>query len=536
MVVAVHPADFNTVYLGGTNLYRSTDGFETVEQIAWIGGYDTANNVSKFANHFVDQHALVFMPSDPDHMLSSNDGGVFITRNNRAVMPDWQPLNTGYRTSQFFTLAVDEFGDASNVLGGLMDNGAYAVDAPVERSRWTSLLGGDGAYCAITRSGRFFYASTQNARIFRLTLNNALDYTTFARVDPVGGGAEVDQEYLFVNPFELAPENQNVMYLAGGDRIWRNDNLSQIPSFRNDPTPYNWTALPATRIATGQISALAVSVRPAGILYYGTTDGRLFRADSARAHDPDVTGLQDAAFPNGGYVGAIAVDPADAEHILVAFSNYGVRSIFASDDGGATFTHVGGNLEEFENGSGSGPSVRWVSVVPLENGRNLYFAGTSTGLYSTDDLQGSNTVWVNESPEGIGNVVVTMIKYQAHSRQIYAATHGNGVFSAFVEGAGAVLPAAGSDGFRVGPNYPNPMVNGTSIPYDIPADGMVRIAIYDYTGRLVRIILWAHQFAGSSLAHWDGSNEAGAPVKPGIYIARVNYEGQAKSIRIVVER
>ena len=41
--------------------------------------------------------------------------------------------------------------------------------------------------------------------------------------------------------------------------------------------------------------------------------------------------------------------------MLVVFPNYGVISIFASDDGGAHWTPVAGNLEENPNGSGSGP-------------------------------------------------------------------------------------------------------------------------------------------------------------------------------------
>ena len=58
MVLQVHPNNADLVFLGGTNLYRSSDGFDSHDNIDWIGGYDTAHNVQTFPNHFVDQHAL----------------------------------------------------------------------------------------------------------------------------------------------------------------------------------------------------------------------------------------------------------------------------------------------------------------------------------------------------------------------------------------------------------------------------------------------------------------------------------------------
>ena len=40
LFIAVHPDDENVVYVGGTNLYRSTDGFSSTDNTTWIGGYD----------------------------------------------------------------------------------------------------------------------------------------------------------------------------------------------------------------------------------------------------------------------------------------------------------------------------------------------------------------------------------------------------------------------------------------------------------------------------------------------------------------
>jgi hypothetical protein len=46
----------------------------------------------------------------------------------------------------------------------------------------------------------------------------------FARIDPIGG-----KDYQFINPFVLDPNNKNLLYLAGGTVLWRQDRLSEIP-------------------------------------------------------------------------------------------------------------------------------------------------------------------------------------------------------------------------------------------------------------------------------------------------------------------
>ena len=63
MVVKVHPNDPNLVFVGGTNLYRSTTGFTTpAGQESWIAGYSPLNNVSIYPDQHPDQHELLFFP------------------------------------------------------------------------------------------------------------------------------------------------------------------------------------------------------------------------------------------------------------------------------------------------------------------------------------------------------------------------------------------------------------------------------------------------------------------------------------------
>ncbi|MBL0330142.1 MAG: hypothetical protein IPP64_12165 [Bacteroidetes bacterium] len=110
MVVRVKPGSSNVVYIGGTNLYRSTTAFQDSTNTTFIGGYEQFSAlpvINSYPNHHPDQHWIEFLPSNPDVMFSANDGGVFKTLNDTATAVVWQSLNNGYLTTMFYTLAID---------------------------------------------------------------------------------------------------------------------------------------------------------------------------------------------------------------------------------------------------------------------------------------------------------------------------------------------------------------------------------------------------------------------------------------------
>lgn len=46
MLLKIKPDNENTVFIGGRNLYRSTDGFSSTSNTSWIGGYNSGNETS----------------------------------------------------------------------------------------------------------------------------------------------------------------------------------------------------------------------------------------------------------------------------------------------------------------------------------------------------------------------------------------------------------------------------------------------------------------------------------------------------------
>ncbi len=489
LVVKVKPDDSNTVFLGGSGLYRSTSGFADNIHTSIIGGYQqgaTLPVVNEYLDHHPDQHQLVFLPSDPDKMFSTNDGGIFFTNNDTAATVSWTSLDNGYITTMFYSCAIDHATTTDILIGGAQDNGSWYTNSASVTNPWVTPRGGDGSFCAIADSGKDFYFSLQQGRMWRTKLNASGVVDSSARIDPIGGFG-----YLFVNPFIIDPNNNDIMYLAAGRCLWRNNNLSGIPLVNNwDTISTNWEKFTDSLPAAGtQIAALAVSKVPANRLYYGSSSRRLYRVDNANIGLPTRTEITSPLFPGSSNVGCIAVDPTNADNILVVYTNYGVYSLFASSNGGATFRKVAGNLEANPAGTGNGPSLRWASILPVTDGY-VYLVGTSVGLFATTylDTLTDATVWVQQGTSTIGASIVNMIDYRATDGLVVVATHSSGMYSTHITQVADVNSvksiAASPFGLNFS-NFPNPFTNRTTIEFTLQEKAYINLKVYDERGRLV---------------------------------------------------
>ncbi|MBI4530345.1 MAG: hypothetical protein HY709_02385, partial [Candidatus Latescibacteria bacterium] len=74
--------------------------------------------------------------------------------------------------------------------------------------------------------------------------------------------------------------------------------------------------------------------------------------------------------------------------------------------------------------------------------------------------------------------------------------------------------------YTLAQNAPNPFNPATSIAYDLPTDGWVRLTVYGTGGQLIRTLVDAAQPAGRYTVRWDGKDGVGHPVASGIYFYR----------------
>lgn len=520
LYVAVHPQNPDVVYLGGTNIYRSDNGFSTPDY-SWIGGYqcDTGNLYNYiYPNHHPDQHKLIFSPSNPNIAYSATDGGIYRTSNIRAGIVEWTNLNTNYSTGQFYTCALENTIGNQLIVGGLQDNGTFWTNTTNPNESWKQVARGDGSYCHIPLGHPFYILSWQTGKTYKVAIDNNGTTTNICRIDPTGASGQ-----LFINPFITNPGNDSVLYYAGGRFIYRNDDIFSIPLVLNvqNTTAQNWIKLNGSNVGGGinssRISALAMAKSQPNILFYGTDNGKVYRLDSCKTNNntskTDITG---ANFPVGAYVSCIDVDDNNHNRISITFSNYEVISIFHTEDGGQSWIAVAGNLEENADGSGSGPSVNWIHKTKI-NGQTIWLCATSTGLYSTDQLNGPATLWVQEGATTIGNVVINMITSRPDDETILIATHGNGLYSNKTYNPSTVSEKSRESGLC----YPNPASKRLYVKNETP----LQLRLYNNQGKLmINLNLEENKESPINISDWP----------EGVYIARFSGKSYEWTEKIII--
>ena len=502
MVLGVKPDDENFVLLGLTNLFRSRDGFATKpgpedEADVFIGGYN--NNYFFYPNNHPDHHVLVFDPANPNRLWNGNDGGVYLVEDIRqfltgAELLPWIDKNDGYNVTQFYTASIANIADDDRIMGGTQDNGSpfFTFDG-VNTSSSSDLSSGDGAYGYFGNT--YAYSSSQEGRVLRLSYGSGGSPTAgWAIVYPSGASGQ-----LFINPFRIDPNDENTMYYPSGNEFWRNNSLSSIPAGGNDGTTVGWNNISGLA-ETGDyiISAIQISYQPAHILYYGSSSDndqpKIHRVTNSTSATSGQTFTLSGA-EGGAYVHDIAINPDNADELMVVISNYNTESLFYSTNGGQNFTAVQGNLSGVQQTVGlytywTGPSIRSATILPTDDGL-IYIVGTSTGVYSTKVIDGDNTVWDQESNDFIGNTVTEYLESREADATVVVGTHGRGIFigqydsSLYVEGSGSTIPKY----IELYQNYPNPFNPGTTIKFYLSRPEHIILTVFDVTGREIAEVL-----------------------------------------------
>jgi hypothetical protein len=90
--------------------------------------------------------------------------------------------------------------------------------------------------------------------------------------------------------------------------------------------------------------------------------------------------------------------------------------------------------------------------------------------------------------------------------------------------------------FALNQTYPNPLASGAEIRYALPRPAQVDLHIYDVAGTLVRRLVDGAQPAGYRRAYWNGSDDRGRLVAPGVYYCRFRAGDFLAAQKLVVRR
>ncbi|MEV4558164.1 glycosyl hydrolase [Kitasatospora sp. NPDC049285] len=437
----VDPNDADHVYLGLEEVFETRNGGAawTTPGPYWNFGFacwsiDPAKQTGDcHPTTHSDQHAVAIGSyHGRTSVYVGNDGGIYRRPVNGAAdadghATDWTSLNDGtIDTLQYYSVGVgaDPAGHGVVVSGGLQDNGQSVLRA--RDKVMGSDFGGDGADTLVDpRNGcdiaeEYVYlaiAVTQNCAVndgsWTTDPAKATSYSVAPPDNELGGaGAR------FIAP--IATDDRNVdSWVAGGRHVWVQDKGFAIRSGEEWKAAYD---LGEGHVAT----AVAASGGTVYAGWCGPCNNQGFtrgiatgNADGTGWHQLDLP--VDGALPNR-YVSSLAVDPADAKHVYVAFSGFsrawtegpgaGIGHVFESRDGGAHWTDVSADLPDVP-----ADSLRLLPDGGLALGTDLaafYRApGERNWKVIGADLPTTTVMQLKTGPDG----------------QLYAATHGRGIWS-----------------------------------------------------------------------------------------------------------
>jgi len=82
--------------------------------------------------------------------------------------------------------------------------------------------------------------------------------------------------------------------------------------------------------------------------------------------------------------------------------------------------------------------------------------------------------------------------------------------------------------------FPNPFSSSAKLRLDLPHTMSIRLGVYDIGGRKVASLADEPFDAGTALVAWDGRNDAGDRVAPGVYFVRLEGDGSSLGRKLVL--
>ena len=219
---------------------------------------------------------------------------------------------------------------------------------------------------------------------------------------------------------------------------------------------------------------------------------------------------------NGGFtwahsgLGEVVSGMAATSNGANLFADGDPFGVYRSTNNGATWTLVNNGLTDLR-----------IFALLSPDGTNLFAAGAG-GVYLSTDQGNSWTSVGTGLTTGVFSLAVS-----ADGSTLLAGTTGFGVWKRPLSEMILVLavPPGGDRGLALYANRPNPFDAGTTIQYSLPRTMPVRLVIHDVTGRTVRTLVNGVQNAGERRAIWDGRDESGSLVSPGMYVYRLDAGG-----------
>lgn len=422
--IEVDPENDNIIYNIATFVRRSIDGGRTFSQIPGVNCCAAGNTIH------IDSHTLWINPSDPEHLILGNDGGIAITQDKADTWRFVQNLPL----SQFYHIRVDD-AHPYNVYGGMQDNGTWRGPAEtwntggIRSVHWQEIGFGDGfdalPYPDNNRAG---YAMSQGGFLFSWNLDTG--NTTMLVPNPPldDNGDAVDLRFNWSSGIAQDPFNNDTIYY-GSQFVHRSKDRGHTwEVISGDLTTNNpdWQSFresggitPDVTAAENYTSITAIAPSPiqAGVIWVGTDDGRVHVTQDGGATWNSIESKAKRV-PDNAWVPHIEPSLHDAGSAYIVFDNHrrGDMKTYVQkiERFGKKFTDLSAkNLRGYA-----------LSIQQDHVDKDLLFLGTELGLWVSTN---GGDDWFKFT-QGVPTVSVMDMDIQRRENDLVLGTHGRSVY------------------------------------------------------------------------------------------------------------
>jgi photosystem II stability/assembly factor-like uncharacterized protein len=416
--IYLDPHRFDVIYHANDTLVRSLDGGKTFEPI-------------EGESKHVDNHAVVFHPSDKGFLLVGCDGGVYRSNDFGVTYSFFGNLPL----TQFYKVDVDYDLPFYNVVGGTQDNNSqYGPSATrfiqgITNADWQITIGGDGHDNAIDPTDpNIIYCESQQGMIARFDRKTGESISI--RPQPAAG--EENLRFNWDSPILISPHNPKRIYF-GSKKLHRSEDRGDSWTTISPDLSKGidrWKLPVMGRVwgidagfdllamsAYGNITSVSESPVVEGLLYVGTDDGLIQVSEDSGKTWRKVERFFDV--PEGAFVNDVKADRHDANTVYACldhhktgdFKPYVIKSI----DRGRSWTKISANL----------PDRHLVWRIEQDHVKhNLLFLGTEFGVFCSLD---SGEKW-HKLSSGMPTIPVRDLAIQKRENDLVCATFGRGFY------------------------------------------------------------------------------------------------------------
>ena len=537
--IRVDPNDADNLWVLSVSVYQSKDGGAT-----WTPSRRRRGGRSFGSRLHSDHHALWIDPSNSQHCLLGNDGGVAVTWDQGR---SWDHL-THLPILQFYAIGVDN-GAPYRVYGGLQDNGTWGfpihgpTTAGLEAQDARKISGGDGFYSVPDPTDpNIVYSESQFGGMLRS------DLRTGARssIKPRARKGEQPLRFNWNTPIVISHHAPHTIY-TGSQHLHRSRNRGDDWTTISGDLTTNDADKKRGDVPHCTITTIAESPRREGLLWVGTDDGKVWLTKDGGGRWTDLADR----FPEEVrrlWVSRVEASHHDEQTAFVSFTGYreDIRSayVFRTDDGGESWLSIAHDL----------PAEPVNVVRQHPRNANVLFVGTEMDVHvSIDD----GAHW---APLGDGLPRSAAHDLLVHPRHphLLVGTHGRGIWGLDAAAferldmsamRAAMLALPPSDGVLLRGAYdrgyfgarrwrtPNPFTTPT-FRYILAQDSEAapKIEVLDVTGAVVFKADGGKE-AGYHEVTWSsgrgrrrgvgGRSNGGA--RPGTFAVRITHEGRSST-------